>query len=101
MDSTMKYLAIVCTVLSCFCIILWSWAQSERKQKIEAEASLKVCIKEKERYNEKDMAASKTIAELRKMATKHHSMDCDCYNLPVPDDIVKLVQEQRRKWNKK
>lgn len=97
----MKVLAIICGILLLACVCLWNWALHERTQRIETAASLKTCIEEREAYNEKDVEASRTIAKLRRLVAKNQPVDCDCYNLPVPDDVADFVREQRKNWAKK
>lgn len=43
-------------------------------------------------YNKAQEQSVKTITQIREVV-KHVKDPCDCYNQPIPDDIIKLLQE--------
>lgn len=42
-------------------------------------------------YNDGKMEASKTIVKIQEKI-KYIKTDCDCYNMPIPADILQLVR---------
>ena len=42
-------------------------------------------------YNNGKMEASKTIVKIQEKI-KYIKTDCDCYNMPIPDDILPLIR---------
>lgn len=97
----MKHMIILSISLALIAVFLGKWALNERDGRIVAEKELMLCEEEKIAYNEKDLQASKTIAELRKRALQDKKSDCDCYNIPVPSTIIEFVRQQRKNTNKK
>lgn len=78
-----QYIAIV--ILA----VLLGFTFKSNIEKSKAIATLEDSI---DAYNKAQEKSVKTITQIREVV-KYVKDPCDCYNQPIPDDIIKLLQE--------
>lgn len=59
---------------------------------IEKNDKIKTLENSIDAYNKAQEKSVKTITKIREVV-KNVKEPCDCYNQPIPDDILKLLQE--------
>lgn len=81
-------------------VIIYGWFVTarlwlpERDKRLLAEKELNTCNKNIKDYKDGQTKANKTIYELRKVGQSCKT-DCDCYNQPIPDDLLNILRKQR------
>lgn len=92
----MKYL-----ILALSAAVLYGWFVTarlwlpERDTRITAENNLKTCNQSIKDYKNGQTKANQTIYELRK-ASQSCKTDCDCYNQPIPDDLLDILRKRHQ-----
>lgn len=68
----------------------------ERDKRLLIEKELKICNQSIKDYIDGRTKTNKTIYELRK-AGQSCKTACDCYNQPIPDDLLDVLRKHRTK----
>lgn len=91
----MKYLILTLTLLVVFLGVVCRFLFSEINDLREDNATLRLnndsLIANVKDYNNGKMEASETIVKIQEKI-KYVKVDCDCYNTPIPDDILPLIR---------
>ena len=81
-----KYLLIACVVLSLICAV-------SIRSCTQAQVKLKEATQVINNNNKAEKDAVKVITKVREIV-KNVKEDCDCYNQPLPSDVIKLLRKQ-------
>ena len=91
----MKYIITTLLVIVFFLAVVSRFLFSEVSRLKEDNAILRQnnegLITSVKEYNNGKMEASKTIIKIQEKI-KYIKTDCDCYNMPIPDDILQYVR---------
>ena len=91
----MKYIILTLTLLVVFlgivCRFLFSENSSLREDNAVLKTNINGLVTEVKDFNNGKMEASKTIVKIQEKI-KYIKTDCDCYNMPIPDDILPLIR---------
>jgi len=81
-----KYLLIACVALSLVCAV-------SVRSCTQAQVKFKEATQVIDNNNKAEKDAVKVITKVREIV-KNVKEDCDCYNQPLPDDVIKLLRKQ-------
>lgn len=91
----MKYiilaLVVISVILGVTCRFLFSEVSNLKEDNTALRLNNTGLITIIKDYNNGKMEASKTIVKIQEKI-KYIKTDCDCYNMPIPDDILPLIR---------
>lgn len=67
----------------------------ERDKRVTAEKELNICNKSIKEYQDGQTKTNQTIYKLRK-ASQSCKTNCDCYNQPIPDDLLDILRKRHQ-----